>query len=356
VSSYRVIQWATGSIGQIGIRSFVRNPCFELVGCYVTSPEKRGRDAGELAGIEPTGVVATDDADTILALDADCVHYAPLYADLDEMCRILESGKNVVTPAGFVFPDATRPDDVGRLRAACEKGRTSLHGTGIHPGFSGDLLPITMARLSFSIEQIIVQEVADMRRHPSTNMVFSGLGFGRDPDEARSAPSPLVLTMDNIFRESQMMIAAALGIDIDEYTHEYDVAVAKRRLEIRSGVIEEGRVAGERFEWTAWSNGRARIVFRSFWKMDDDLEPNWDTKSLKYSLIIEGHPSVRVTIEPATTFTGRDVPDEEDHGIFGRYWTAMNGVNAIPAVCDAPPGIRTHLDLPFVQPRGLVEG
>ena len=249
----------------------------------MTSADKVGRDAGELAGIDPVGVIATNDVDEILALDADCVHYAPLHANLDEMCRILESGKNLVTPAGFVFPDSTRPDEVERLRAACEAGGSSLHGTGIHPGFSGDLLPITMARLSFSIEQIIVQELADLRRHPSKNMVFDGLGFGRDPDEARADPSPIVLTMDKIFRESQMMLAAALGLEVDEYSHEFDVAVAKRRLEIRSGVIEKGTVGGERFEWIAWSNGKPRVVFRSFWKTDDDLEPNWDLQAPEVS-------------------------------------------------------------------------
>ena len=265
MTRYRVIQWATGSIGRISIQSFARNPQFELVGCYVTSAEKVGRDAGELAGIDPIGVIAINDVDEILAIDADCVHYAPLYADLDEMCRILESGKNLVTPSGFVFADATRPDEVERLRTACKEGNTSLHGTGIHPGFSGDLLPITMARLSFSIEQIIVQELADLRRHPSKKMIFDGLGFGRDPDVARASPSPLVLTMDKIFRESQMMVAAALGLEVDEYTHEYDVAVTKRRVEIRSGVIEQGTVGGARFEWTAWSDGKPRIVFRTFW-------------------------------------------------------------------------------------------
>jgi hypothetical protein len=355
MKSYRVIQWATGSIGQISIQSFVRNPQFELVGCYVTSAAKVGRDAGELAGIDPIGVIATNNVDEILAMDADCVHYAPLYVDLDAMCRILESGKNLVTPAGFVFADSTRPDEVERLRTACKEGNTSLHGTGIHPGFSGDLLPITMARLSFSIEQIIVQELADLRRHPSKQMIFDGLGFGRDPDAALANPSPLVLTMDNIFRESQMMVAAALGLEVDEYTHEYDVAVTKRRVEIRSGVIEQGTIGGARFEWTAWSDGKPRIVFRSFWKTDDDLEPDWDLKHLKYQLIIEGMPSVKVTLEPAASHTGRDVEETDDVGVYGRYWTAMNGVNAIPAVCEAPPGIRTHLDLPFVQPKGLFD-
>ena len=350
---YWVIQWATGSIGQIAIKQFARNPSFELVGCYVTSEEKSGRDAGELSGIHPVGVLATSDKAAILALDADCVHYAPLFVDVDDMCSILVSGKNLVTPSGFVFVDATRPDEVERLQAVCTAGNSSLHGTGIHPGFSGDLLAITLARLSFDIEQIIVVEAADMRRHPSTAMVFDGLGFGRDPDDARANPSPLLHTMDKIFRESQMMVAAALGIEVDEFTHTFDVAAATRRLEIRSGVIEAGTVAGQRFEWIAWSDGKPRLVFRSFWKMDDELEPNWDIKQLKYQVTMEGYPSLRVTMEPAATFTGRDVEETDDIGIYGRVWTAMNGVNAIPAVCNAPAGIRTHLDLPLVQPKGL---
>ncbi len=352
MKTYRVIQWATGSIGQIGIQSFARNPLFELVGVYVTSADKVGVDAGELAGIAKLGVRATNDIDAILALDADCVHYAPLYVDLGEMVRILESGKNLVTPSGFVYPDSTRPGDVARLQAACLKGASTLHGTGIHPGFSGDLLPITLARLSFSIHKIYVQEAADLRRHPSRKMNFEGLGFGRDPAEARAKPSPLVRTMDHIFRESQMMIAEALGLEVDDYSHAYDVAAAKRRLEVRSGVIEAGQVAGMKFEWTAWSKGQARIVFNSFWKMDDDLEPNWNIETLKYGVIIEGTPSVRVTLEPSNTFFGRDVP-EQDPGLYGRIWTAMNGVNAIPAVCEAKPGIATHFELGLIKPRGL---
>ena len=99
--SYRVIQWATGSIGQIAIRHFAGNPVYELVGAYVTSDAKHGVDAGEIAGIGALGVVCTTDKDAILALDADCVNYAPLYRDIDDMCAILRSGKNIVTPIGF---------------------------------------------------------------------------------------------------------------------------------------------------------------------------------------------------------------------------------------------------------------
>jgi len=343
-----VIQWATGSIGRQSIQAFADNPAFELVGVYVTSPAKVGADAGELAGIGSLGVTATDDIETIIDLDADCVHYAPLHADIDEMCRILASGKSIVTPVGFVYPWALEGDTTARLEAACARGNSSLHGTGIHPGFSGDLLPLTFARLCRRIDKIVVQEVADLARHPSAAMMIDGLGFARTRDECLSNPAPIVNTMDRIFAESISMVAAGLGVELDAVTTEYDVATATKELAVRTGRIPVGGVGGMRWVWSGMRRGVPLIEFRTFWKMGDDLEPDWGYENLKYSLVIEGDPSIRCGFEAATP------TDPNDLGLDGRIWTAMNGVNAIPVVCDAAPGIHTHLDLPFVAPRGLV--
>jgi hypothetical protein len=344
---YRVIQWATGSIGQIAIRHFADNPDFELVGVLVTSAAKDGKDAGELADIPPLGVIATTRVERILELDADVVNYAPLYADVSDMARILRSGKNIVTPVGFVFPGALEPALVATLEAACQDGGTSLFGGGIHPGFSGDLLPMVCSRLCTRIDQIVVQEVADLAPHPSHAMNFDGLGFGRDPEEARADHSPLIRTMETIFRESMALLAAGLGLVVDNMTTEFDVARAKRDLVVQSGKIAKGTVAGMRHEWITWSAGRPVIVFRSFWKMDDDLQPNWGYGTVKYSVQIEGVPSMKLEFEPTSKHpTG-------DEGYWGRIWTAMNAINAIPAVVSAAPGIKTHLDLPLVQPPSL---
>ena len=76
--SYRVIQWSTGNVGRHALRCIERHPELELVGLWVHSPEKAGKDAGELAGLAPNGVVATNDVDALLALDADCVCYTCL--------------------------------------------------------------------------------------------------------------------------------------------------------------------------------------------------------------------------------------------------------------------------------------
>lgn len=73
----RVVQWATGGVGVAAIRGVLEHPELELVGCWVHSPDKAGRDVGEIAGVDPVGVAATDSVEEILALDADAVVYTP---------------------------------------------------------------------------------------------------------------------------------------------------------------------------------------------------------------------------------------------------------------------------------------
>ena len=77
---------------------------FDLVGVLVHSQDKVGKDAGEIAGIGPIGVIATNDIESIVALEADCVFYTPIIMDVDTVCRLLRSGKNVVTTSGFFHP------------------------------------------------------------------------------------------------------------------------------------------------------------------------------------------------------------------------------------------------------------
>ncbi len=346
-NGYRVVQWATGSIGQIAIRHFVDNPVYELVGVHVTNPDKLGKDAGDLAGIGPTGVLATGDVGAIVALRPDCVSYAPLHADVDDLCRLLASGINVVTPVGFVYPTARSAPDFTRLRAACAEGGASFHGTGVHPGFSGDLLPLVFSRIFTRIDQVQVREVADFRLHPS-KVMQDALGFGGDPVDAVENPPPLVKTMESIFEQSMTMVVEGLGKTVDRFAMDFDVARARRDLHVRSGTVPAGTVGGMRFVWTAWVDEQPLVVFRTFWKMDDDLDPDWGYGSIKYSLVIDGDPSVEMNFESAHTH-----PDG-DEGYWGRVWTAMNTINTIPAVCDAPAGVLTHLDLPLVRPRGLV--
>jgi hypothetical protein len=335
---YRVIQWATGAVGKYSIAAVHHNPAFELVGCWVHSADKVGRDAGEIAGIGPIGIKATGSIEEILALEADVVNYAPLLANVDEMCRILESGKNIVTPTGFITVR-----DVAlraRLETACQRGRSALHGSGIHPGFSGDRLPLVLSALSRRIDKITIYEIVDMSHMSESPEMVALLGFDMSAQQAAAEPPKLLGVMSSIFFESIALVAQGLGFELDEFKSRHEFALAKRDIPIAQGVIHRGHVAGQHFNYAGLVGGKPIIEFETYWKMARDLEPDWPYDDVWcYEVAIEGEPPMRLRF---TCGTGSDGPE------LGLLCTAMNCVNAIPHVVDADPGIRTQLDLPLV--------
>src|SRR4051794_20198639 len=148
----RIVQWTTGNVGQRSVRAAVLHPDLELVGCYAWSPDKVGRDVGELCGIDPVGVVATDDVDALLALKPDCVVYNPQWQNPDEIVRILEAGVNVVSTAAFINGRGLGPDR-DRIADACARGGSSMFGTGISPGWI-ELMGIATASICDRIDKI----------------------------------------------------------------------------------------------------------------------------------------------------------------------------------------------------------
>lgn len=344
-NKYRVVQWATGKVGRVAIRHFVSNPTYELVGVLVTNPKKVGKDAGELAGMAPCGVLATDDVEAIVALDADCVHFAPLKQDLDVVCRLLRSGKNVVSAIGPWYRSERYQADIERIEAACRDGGSSFHGSGIHPGFAGDLLPLTLTRVMSRVDRIHVTEVIDHLANPSKWIRY--MGFGRTPEDVRANPGRPP-DAHYIFSPSMHMLAEGLGKKIDDVTSEIKLSVAKRDIPYGDDVIKAGTVAGQEYVWTAWVEGRPFIVFQSSWKMgEEDVEPKLDCGPSGYRIVFEGDPPMELTLTGLAERNGQPM-------FLAIPWTAMAGVNVIPDVCDAAPGVLTHLDLGVVQPRGLV--
>jgi hypothetical protein len=342
--TYRVIQWATGTVGQTCLKHFIENPVIELAGVLVTNPEKVGRDAGELVGLPPTGVIATDDVEEMIKLDADCVLFAGLVQDIDLYCRLLRSGKNLVSPAGPFNPTERFRAQFDRIEAACREGGSSYHGCGIHPGFSGDLLPLTLTRLMNRVERIEVTEVIDKLRTPMKYIEI--MGFGRDPDDLLANPSRSREAPFH-FEGSMKMVVEGLGKEIEEVTTRLEVAKATKDISYATGIIRKGTVAGQHFEWTAWVDGAPFMIYHFYWTMGEDIEPRWDNGDSGYRVVIEGDPPLELRL------MGREEADGRTP-FLGLPWTGLAGATAVPAVCDAEPGVVTHLDLGVLRPRGLV--
>lgn len=343
----RVIQWATGAIGKFNIVTCTRNPAFKLVGCWVHSPEKAGRDAGEIAGIGPIGVQATNSIEEILRIDADVVQYAPLLANADEICRLLRSGKNVITPCGFTT--VSDKAEEAKLAAACLEGGVSFHGSGIHPGFSGDRLPLILSALARRIDRITVYEIVDMSAVNESWEMVEMLGFDMTPEEAQAKPPALLGIMSRIFHESIALVAQGLGLEIDEFDKLHEFALATRDIEVqlelgtKTGVVRKGRVGGQHFTYLGRKNGRTIIDFQTLWRMGKDLEVDWPFEERwAYHVIIQGEPDLRLTLSCGS-------PDGHDSARLGLLCTAMNCMNTAPLVVAAAPGIVTQLDLPMIR-------
>jgi hypothetical protein len=344
--SLKVIQWATGGVGRAAIEGITAHPDLELVGCWVHSERKQGLDAGEIAGIGALGVSATNDADALVAMAADCVLYSPVMPDPTLVARLLASGKNVVTPLGWFYPGGR---DVSDLEQACRVGNSTLHGTGIHPGGITERFPLMVSALSSAITHVRAEEFSDIRTYGAPDVISDIMLFGKTPEEA--ATSPMIHFLGQGFMQSMDMVAAELGFDVDkEPVSTHEVALASRPIDSPIGPIGAGRVAAQRFTWQYTVGGIPVITVRVNWLMgEENLDPPWTfgTGGERFEVEVSGDPDSHVTFHgwhPESVAAGL----ERNPGIVA---TANHCVSAIPYVCAADRGIKTYLDLPLIAGR-----
>jgi hypothetical protein len=338
--TYRVVQWATGNIGTRSLRAVIEHPNLKLVGLYVHSPDKAGKDAGELCGARITGVIATTSIDDIVALGADCVLYMPQGCDIDDICRILASGANIVTTRGeFHRPASIDPAVRRRVEEACAQGGTSIHSTGSSPGFISEALPLVLLSMERGLELLQIDEFADLSSRNSPEMLFQLMGFGADPAKFDARRFDHVAQS---FGPSLSALADAIGLPIDSVEPGGEIALAARDVEIAAGTVRAGTVAAQRPIATFLRNGTPLLRFRANWYVTTDLEPVWDLRETGWRVQVRGDTpldvEIRFPVEP------------------GRYaqvspsFTAHPTINAVSVVCEAQPGIRTTFDLPRVIP------
>jgi hypothetical protein len=351
--TYRVIQWSTGNVGRHALRAIIHHPDLELVGLWVHGQSKVGRDAGEICGLRSVGVKATNDAAALLALDADCVSYTAT-GDLrpadavDDMCRILASGKNVVATSvvPLVYPPAADPTLVAKLEEACRAGGTSCFTSGIDPGFANDALPLTLTGLCERVDSVRVMEIVNYATYDQPEVLFETMGFGKPLDHTPLLLIPGVLSL--AWGPVVHQLAAGLGVEVEDVREQHERRPAATAFDIPSGHVPAGTMAALRFEVQGIVRGRAAIVVEHVTRLRDDLAPDWPTPTGSgcYRIVIKGSPSLTCEL----TLEG----DDGDHNTGGLVATAMRILNAIPAVCAAKPGLLSALDVPLLTARHLL--
>ena len=336
---YRVVQWATGNIGTRSLRAVIEHPGLSLAGLYVYSDAKAGRDAGELCGLPPTGVKATRSIDYILALAADCVLYMPQRIDVDDLCRLLESGTNVVTTrTEFHLPGRMDPPLRRRIEDACQRGGTSIHSTGSSPGFITEAVPLALLSIQRRLDCLRISEYADCSSRDSPEMIFQIMGFGQAPNP--QAEAGRVHHLREAFGPSMQLVAEAVGLSFDGLEASGEVAFARRTTTIAAGVIEAGTVGALRTTVCGMHRGKPLLSFSANWFVTRDLDKDWELRGDGWRVEVDGDAPLDMHLH----FT---VAPEHKAATTPGY-TAHRAVNAVPYVCAAAAGIRTSAEMPQI--------
>jgi hypothetical protein len=359
VKRYRVIQYGAGNTGKFVLRALLTHPGLQLIGLGVHSAHNEGRDAGDICRLPATGVIATRNIDSLLQLDADCVCYMPTdpYAGdvlatgshaaelFDSLCRFLASGKNVVAtaPNALVYAKSLSAEVLTCLERACAMGQSSFLYVGVSPGFVPDRLVLNLTAASTRIERIVVQEFMNYGAYNNRAMLFDFYGFGRRPSTFDTAP--LREALGRSLGGSVAMIADGLAFRLDEIRTTVESAAATDTFEIHAGAIEIGTIAAQRIRAEGIADRQSRISVEHVTRIHDTAAQNWpvfgNAMQEGYRIAIHGAPSLQVDLEI---------------GAFGRNpmadagWAVAGHVtNSIEALCQAPVGVRSFIDMPAAR-------
>ena len=334
----RVIQWTTGNIGSRSLHAILGRPDLALVGVYAHGAEQIGQDAADLCGWPtPTGVLATGDVAALLALGADACCYNPLWPSIDELCVLLEAGVNVCTSAAWITGGKQTPEDLDRIRKACERGDATIFGSGAHPGMT-NLVGMVLSGACERVDEIRITESVDCSTYESAG-TQRAMGFSQHPDTPGLAES--VRRESEVFAESAAMMADALGVTLDEMTFDVEFTTATGDSDLGFMTIPAGTVGGVLGYHRGWSGGRNVVSVGFNWVMGEHTVP---PKPLAHGHVIQvfGRPNMRTVLHclPPEDWT------EPGFMGLGMIYTAMPVTNAVPYVVAAPPGIVTLADLP----------
>jgi hypothetical protein len=335
-------------VGRPAIRAVAAHRDLELVGCIVANPDKVGRDAGALAGVDPLGVPATADTAVAYAAGIDAVVYAATGDTrpddaLTDLVACLRGGANVVSTSFYplLHPASAPRPLLAAVEDACTAGGTSVFVSGIDPGWALDILPALVSGVGAGIEEIRVQELFNYALYDQPAVVREVIGFGGPMDQM-----PLMLldiSLEMVWAPMLRILADLLELELDAVTTHVERRPLERTIDVPGmGVFEQGTQGAFRFEVRGVVGDRAPLVVEHVTRIDDACAPDWPASSSpggEHKVILTGHPHLEVAVHGTES-------GEPGAAGGGNASAANRIVNAIPAVCAAAPGPLSPLDLP----------
>lgn len=360
----RIVVFGPGGLGTVAIWELNRLPEFELAGVRAYSDAKGGADAGELIGIGNLGVEVTTDLETALGVDCDCVLYTARdmgdFNTDDELIRILESGRNVVTPLPYQNARLFRDDDfVERLEGACSAGGSTFHATGIDPDLITDRVALALTGICTDLRQLSIRETWPANKLDPE--LLGIVGFGVSPEEAEASPVASGVS-NSVLNAIGRTAEKSLGVSYDRVEESHDFVATPKPIEIRDFPVEAGTVGRVAHRFQGWVDERGEEPFFTMeynWILGWDMLPDGIGENEYWVIEIDGTPSARMSIDLRASLHG----DKRFYEIGntrtdpGYHGTIAPCLQAVPFVCRAEPGVLPSFEPPLhwrQDLRGLV--
>jgi len=323
----RAVQYGVGPIGAAILRLMREKQAIKIVGAIDTDPAKAGRDLGELVGAAdaPWGVVVSAEAGKVLAESADVVIHSTsslLSEVADQLLECLAAESCVIsTCEELAYPYRKYPELAAKLDAEAKSWGVALVGTGVNPGFVMDKLVLTLAAVAQRVEAAKAIRIVDAskRRLPLQKKIGAGMSLEEFKEKVAAG-----LIKHHGLPESVAMVSDALGLGVEEIAETIEPVVARERVETEFLAVEPGQAAGVHQIARGFAGGQEKIYL--------ELQMYVGAKESSDTVELTGEPNLRMTIPGGT------------HGDIA---TAAVVVNSIPAILDAPAGLRTSRDLPM---------
>jgi 2,4-diaminopentanoate dehydrogenase len=347
---YRVAIWGPGDVGSICARELIRLPETELVAAFAYSEAKIGHDVGTLAGLDPIGVKVTGEPAELLAVDCDVVLHTALdfpgATTLDDFVTLLEAGKNVITSHPYNNLDARDPSFRQRLEAAAAQGGGTFYASGANPDFVCQRLMLTLSGFSQDVRQIQVEEYFDCVQQANPG-ILQVIGLNGDPGQAMDENSPALWYQQQYWFQMIEQLAAAMGVELSRIEAASHSVPAPHRLESPILTIEPGRTGNVAYTSTGYVGEDPFIVMKVGWYLTEAMKPAHVTAPCQWIFSIEGKPSTKTVMSIEPTLTDLNTMAGEP-GAPGYVGFGMTLIQAIPAVVDAPAGVRST-DIPPIH-------
>jgi 4-hydroxy-tetrahydrodipicolinate reductase len=334
-----------GGIGQRIARNALNRKSLEIVGAVTARREDLGKDLGDLLGLDRAlGVEVTPSLTELLEKQkADVVMDATFSWVEDIKTFLFESvraGSNFISVCEeLAYPWGNNPGLCHEIDELAKANSVTVLGTGINPGFFGDLIPLAFTAACKTVHRMTFTRTTNAAGLGPSALDPFAIGEPLHEFEARLNEGTLKGFTGH--RECIMEIGDTLGWSISNVRRIIEPQVTECDRRGPHFRIEPGRVCGVKQETVGiGKNGETLITLTLRVVFQPDEASMAEDAALGYKpgnfITVEGDPGLEVEVQGLSDAAGV---------------TAIHTVNAIPYVVHARPGFLSPRDFPPFVPR-----